>query len=76
MTEIVTETKTGRGGKKPNPNSKASKSFEIVKADIAEGKSRKDTVFRLMDELGLTLNGASTYYQNAKKSLSAQSAGQ
>lgn len=46
---------------------KAAKAREIFSEMQTEGKPRKDTIQRFVDEAGLTEKGAATYYQNFRK---------
>jgi len=50
--------------------SKYSRAVEIVKSDLPQGKTRKEILFRISDELDTTWNAASTFYYKAKKELS------
>lgn len=57
-------------GRSKNPESKSARAAAIVERAMAEGRTRKETIDILINFLGLTPAGASTYYQNAKKALS------
>ena len=48
--------------------SKSAKATAIYKKLMAEGKARKDIINLFKSELNMTDAGASTYYQNIKKS--------
>lgn len=56
-----------KGGRVKDPSSKAQRAINIVRLALASEQPRKDTLQELVNELGLTPAGASTYYQNAKK---------
>lgn len=46
--------------------SKKAGTLRIYREMIAEGKARKDIIARMCTELGLSIPGANTYYQNVK----------
>lgn len=52
-----------------NSNSKQNRARELVPAKIAQGKSRKEILSELMEELQTTHGAASTFYHNVKKEL-------
>ena len=52
-----------------NANSKQNRARELVPAKIAQGKSRKEILSELMEELQTTHGAASTFYHNVKKEL-------
>ena len=54
-----------------NTNSKQNRAREIVPAKIAEGKTRKEILADLMDELQTTHGAASTFYHIVKKEIEA-----
>lgn len=47
-------------------DTKKAKAIAIVTAGIAAGAARKDTLAKLTSELGMSLPGANTYFQNVK----------
>lgn len=46
--------------------SKKASTLRIYRAMTAEGKARKDIIAKMRTELGLSIPGANTYYQNCK----------
>ncbi len=49
--------------------SKKAGTLRIYREMIAEGKARKDIIARMRTELGLSIPGANTYYQNCKSGM-------
>lgn len=47
--------------------SKYQRSIEIIRKELQSGKSRKDILFKLSEELDTTWNAATTFYYRAKK---------
>lgn len=60
--EVVVKTTETREG------SKSQRAVDIYTKMVAEGKSRKDIITAFKSQLQMSDAGASTYYQNVKKS--------
>lgn len=60
------EVKAVEAPSAPKAPSKKDLAVKIVKADIEAKVARKDTLTKLMSEVGLSKPGSATYYQNIK----------
>ncbi len=61
--EFMGETKDAAKG------SKADQVYNIVNLGLSQGKSRGDLIQEIMDTVGMSKGGASTYYAKAKKQI-------
>lgn len=61
-------------GAKVNPNSGASRAYDIIKALPADQRKRATALTRFKDELGLESQVASVYFYNSLKRINAEEA--
>jgi hypothetical protein len=66
-TQVQTQATATKMGRTIDPNSKQSKGRALFQELNSKGTRRCDVIRALVKEVGLTANGAATYYQNFKK---------